>query len=392
MKKANSNNISGQLAFLKGSEAIAKMVALCQPGVVAAYPITPQTGIIEQLVKLSANGQANFSFVQAESEYSALSTALGAAAMGVAAYTATSSQGLLHMAEVVYNLPGLRLPLVMTCANRSISAPINIWNDHQDAMAVREAGWLMFFAEDNQEAIEQHWLAFALSQKLRLPVMVNVDGFRLTHASEPVALPSQQLVKKLLNNKITAVLDTKKPQTTGWFTMPADYQRQRLELRQIIANSWPIIKKINQQLDDLWQPIKKELLRRNNHGGNPAFEYYGPTKAKLVIVAMGSIVGELKDLADGANKQKPGSVAILKIKLYRPFPAEAIKRYLNQAKQIVVIDRSPGLGAQPPLFSDIMAIKQLNKNNITSQIIGLGGDIDLSKISKIIKEYGQSFS
>jgi pyruvate ferredoxin oxidoreductase alpha subunit len=127
MKKANSNNISGQLAFLKGSEAIAKMVALCQPGVVAAYPITPQTGIIEQLVKLSASGQANFSFVQAESEYSSLSTALGAAAMGVAAYTATSSQGLLHMAEVVYNLPGLRLPLVMTCANRSISAPINIW-------------------------------------------------------------------------------------------------------------------------------------------------------------------------------------------------------------------------------------------------------------------------
>ena len=209
MKPITSNDSAGQLTFLKGSEAIAKMVALCQPGVVAAYPITPQTGIIEQLVKLSASGQADFSFVQAESEYSALSIALGAAAMGVAAYTATSSQGLLHMAEVVYNLAGLRLPLVMTCANRSISAPINIWNDHQDAMAVREAGWLMFFAEDNQEAIEQHWLAFALSQKLRLPVMVNVDGFRLTHASEPVALPNKQLVKKLLNNKIKAVLNTK---------------------------------------------------------------------------------------------------------------------------------------------------------------------------------------
>jgi len=385
MNKTAATKIFGELNFLKGSEAIAKIVAVCQPGVVAAYPITPQTGIIEHLVKLSKAGQADFSFIQAESEYSALSMALGASAMGVAAYTATSSQGLLHMAEVVYNLPGLRLPLVMTCANRSISAPINIWNDHQDAMAVREAGWLMFFAENNQEAVEQHWLAFALSQKLRLPVMVNVDGFRLTHASEPVALPSKQLVKKLLNNKIAAVLDTNKPQTTGWFTMPTDYQQQRLELRQIIANSWPIIKKTSQQLNDLWQPIKKELLRHNNHGSNPVFEYYGPGRAKLVIVAMGSIVGELKDLADQANQQKPNSVAILKIKLYRPFPAEAIKRYLNQAKQIVAIDRSPGLGAQPPLFSDIMAIKQLNKSNIASQIIGLGGDINLSKISKMIK-------
>lgn len=385
MKPITSNDSAGQLTFLKGSEAIAKMVALCQPGVVAAYPITPQTGIIEQLVKLSASGQADFSFVQAESEYSALSIALGAAAMGVAAYTATSSQGLLYMTEVIYNLAGLRLPLVMTCANRSISAPINIWNDHQDAMAVREAGWLMFFAEDNQEAIEQHWLAFALSQKLRLPVMVNVDGFRLTHASEPVALPNKQLVKKLLNNKIKAVLNTKKPQTTGWFAMPTEYQQQRLELRRVIANSWPIIKNTNQQFNNLWQPIKTKLLGRNNHSSDPAVEYYGPAQAKLVIVAMGSIIGELKDLADKANKQKPGSVAILKIKLYRPFPEKVIERYLNQAEQIIIIDRSPGLGAQPPLFSDIMTIKPLNKNNISSQIIGLGGDIDLTKMEKIIK-------
>ncbi len=386
MKKANSNNIAEQLVFLKGSEAIAKMVALCQPGVVAAYPITPQTGIIEHLVKLSNSGQADFSFIQAESEYSALSMALGAAATGTRAYTATSSQGLLHMAEIVYNLPGLHLPLVMTCANRSISAPINIWNDHQDAMAVREAGWLMFFAEDSQEAVEQHWLAFILSQKLRLPVMVNVDGFRLTHASEPVALPSQQLVNKLLNNKITAVLDTKKPQTTGWFTMPADYQQQRLNLKKTITDNWPIINKTSQQFYDIWQPIKKKLLGQDNHNDDPAVEYYGSIQAKLVIVAMGSIIGELKDLADRANQQKPHSVAILKIKLYRPFPEEAVRQYLNKAKQIVVIDRSPGLGAQPPLFSDIMAVKQLLKNNISSLIVGLGGDIDLIKIDKIIKK------
>lgn len=386
MNKTAATKIFGELNFLKGSEAIAKIVAVCQPGVVAAYPITPQTGIIEHLVKLSKAGQADFSFIQAESEYSALSMALGASAMGVAAYTATSSQGLLHMAEVVYNLPGLRLPLVMTCANRSISAPINIWNDHQDAMAVREAGWLMFFAENNQEAVEQHWLAFALSQKLRLPVMVNVDGFRLTHASEPVALPSKQLVKKLLNNKIAAVLDTNKPQTTGWFTMPVEYQKQRLNLKEDIANSWPIIEKTNNQLYELWQLSKEQLLGQpDKTTNNLAVEYYGPQKAKLLIVAMGSIIGELKDLADQANQQKPNSVAILKIKLYRPFPENIVKKYLNKARQIIVIDRSPGLGAQPPLFSDIAAANQSNKHNISSLIIGLGGDINLSMINKIIK-------
>lgn len=386
MTKQIASQNNGELVFLKGSEAIAKIVAACQPGVVAAYPITPQTGIIEYLAKLVSTQQADFSFIQAESEHSALSMALGAAAMGVSAYTATSSQGLLHMSEVVYNLPGLRLPLVMTCANRSISAPINIWNDHQDAMAVREAGWLMFFAEDSQEAVEQHWLAFILSQKLRLPVMVNVDGFRLTHASEPVALPTSKLVKKLLNNKIKAVLDPQKPQTTGWFTMPVEYQKQRLNLRQVIADSWPIIEETANQLNKLWQPIKYQLIKEKatKTQNTAAIEYYGPLKAKLIIVAMGSIVGELKDLADQANQQTTNSLAVLKIKLYRPFPENIVKQYLSKASKIIVIDRSPGLGAQPPLFSDIMAINS-SKNNISSLIIGLGGDVDLAIINKIIK-------
>lgn len=386
MTKQIASQNNGELAFLKGSEAIAKIVAACQPGVVAAYPITPQTGIIEYLAKLVSTQQADFSFIQAESEHSALSMALGAAAMGVSAYTATSSQGLLHMSEVVYNLSGLRLPLVMTCANRSISAPINIWNDHQDAMAVREAGWLMFFAEDSQEAVEQHWLAFILSQKLRLPVMVNVDGFRLTHASEPVALPTSKLVKKLLNNKIKAVLDPQKPQTTGWFTMPVEYQKQRLNLRQVIADSWPIIEETANQLNKLWQPIKYQLIKEKTTKtqNTAAIEYYGPLKAKLIIVAMGSIVGELKDLADQANQQTTNSLAVLKIKLYRPFPENIVKQYLSKASKIIVIDRSPGLGAQPPLFSDIMAINS-SKNNISSLIIGLGGDVDLAIINKIIK-------
>lgn len=385
------SNPKGRLIFAKGSEAIANLVADCQPGVVAAYPITPQTGIIEQLVKLSTSGQATFSFVQAESEYSAISIALGAAATGVAAYTATSSQGLLHMIEVVYNLPGLRLPVVMTCANRSISSPINIWNDHQDAMAVREAGWLMFFAENNQEAIEQHWLAFILSQKLNLPVMVNVDGFRLTHASEPIALPTKLTIKKILKNSLTAVLDTKQPKTTGHFTMPQDYQNQRLALRDILAKSGSVINKSYDQLVATWQPIKQQLLGQSklisNIKESAAFEYYGPNQAKLLIVAMGSIIGELKDLADQINQRRPKTVAILKIKLYRPFPSLVIKPYLKKAKRILVIDRSPGLGGQPPLFMDIQATLGSAEHLIHSLIVGLGGAIDLTELNEQIKLY-----
>jgi len=383
----NINN-NAQKLFLKGSEAIAQTVAACQPGVVAAYPITPQTGIIEELVRLKNNQQANFSFVQTESEHSALSAILGAAAMGIPAYTATSSQGLLYMAEVIYNVPGLRLPLVMTCANRSISAPINIWNDHQDAMAVRDAGWIMLWAEDIQEAIEQHWLAFILSQKLRLPVMVNIDGFRLTHASEPVILPSAKVIHKLLTNKIKPVLDVSQPQTTGWFALPKDYHRQRLNLRKFIEQSWPIIKKTNQQLNNLWQPIKQELQNVDQtlpYCQGLAVDYYGSKYPKTLIIAMGSIIGELREAIKKHRSMRSQDIGILKIKIYRPFQENEILPYLDKASKIIVIDRAPGLGAQPPLFSDIKSYLPAGHNKqIVSTIIGLGGDIKLKEINKMI--------
>ncbi len=371
--------------FLKGSAAIAEMVARIQPEVVAAYPITPQTGIIEYLAKLKLAEQADYSFLQAESEHSALSMVLGSAAAGATSYTATSSQGLLHMTEIVYNLAGLRLPVVMTCANRSISAPINIWNDHQDAMAVREAGWLMFFAENNQEAIEQHWLAFKLSRQLNLPVMVNVDGFRLTHASEPVVLPGYDLIKKTIKLPIKNLLDPAKPKTTGYFTLPADYQKQRLALRYEIGDSLSLIKKSYDEIIKLWQPIKQKLDKdKISYKNNLAtVEYYGSTQARTVLVALGSIAGEIKDLID---QKQSKAVALLKIKLYRPFPSEDVVNYLKGAQRVVVIDRSPGLGSQPPLYSDVVTvINQQLKIKIESLIIGLGGDIQLKEIEKILK-------
>lgn len=386
-------NHNAQKLFLKGSEAIARTVAACKPGVIAAYPITPQTGIIEELVRLKTQRQANFSFIQTESEHSALSVTLGAAAMGVPAYTATSSQGLLHMAEVIYNLPGLRLPIVMTCANRSISAPINIWNDHQDAMAVRDAGWIMLWAEDIQEAIEQHWLAFILSQKLRLPVMVNVDGFRLTHASEPVILPSAKLINKLLTNKIKPVLDINQPQTTGWFALPEVYHRQRLGLRKFIATSWPIINQTTNSLSTLWEPIKHALENIEPTIGyqGTATHYYGPKRPDTLIIALGSIIGELREIVQ-KHKTANQKIGILKIQIYRPFPENEILFYLNKTHNTIVIDRSPGLGAQPPLFSDIKTSLPSGYNKkISSIIVGLGGDVKLTEINKIIKNYIKNY-
>ena len=295
----------------------------------------------------------------------------------------------LGCAQIVAARPGLRLPVVMTCANRSISAPINIWNDHQDAMAVRDAGWIMLWAENIQEAIEQHWLALILSQKLRLPVMVNVDGFRLTHASEPVILPQAKLIHKLLTNKIKPVLDVNQPQTTGWFALPEVYHRQRLSLKKFIAASWPIISQTTNNFNALWEPIKHALENTNpataGYQGT-ATHYYGPDNPNTLIIAMGSIVGELRDIVQ-QHKIASQKTGILKVQIYRPFPGDEILSYLDKASKIIVIDRAPGLGAQPPLFSDIKTSLPGGYNKkISNIIVGLGGDARLTEINKIINK------
>src|SRR5512135_1107150 len=177
----------------EGSRAVAEAVALCRPEVICAYPISPQTHIVEGLGEMVKSGAlANCEFINVESEFSAMSVAIGASAAGARAYTATASQGLLFMAEAVFNASGLGLPIVMTVANRAIGAPINIWNDHSDAMSQRDCGWIQLYAQDNQEAADLHLQAFRLAEEVSLPVMVCMDGFILTHASERVTLPSQQ--------------------------------------------------------------------------------------------------------------------------------------------------------------------------------------------------------
>ena len=213
--------------IVEGSAALAEAVALCRPNVISAYPITPQTHIVEGIAKLIADGKLDAVSVNVESEHSAASVCLGASATGARTYTATSSQGLLLMGEVVFNIAGMRLPVVMTCANRSVSAPINIWNDQQDSISLRDAGWIQLYAESNQEVVDFHVQAFRLAEdpEVCLPVMVCMDGFILTHAYEIVDMPEQEQVDQFLPPyQPEEFLTPKDPRSFGYLATPEYYQ------------------------------------------------------------------------------------------------------------------------------------------------------------------------
>lgn len=383
MVKINNKQI------LEGSHAIALVIKNIGPTVVSAYPITPQTHIVEDLAKIKADGQADYEYVRAESEFAAASIILGASAAGSRVYSATSSQGLLLMAEVVYNISGMRLPIVMTCANRAVSAPINIWNDHSDVMSVRDAGWIQLFAANHQEAVNAHILAYKLAENLKLPVMVNVDGFILTHSYESVIIPEPEKIKKFLpayKPENSTYLDPKNPVTLGAFFTPADYMETREALHFDLLASLEIIKKEYRLFKTIFKaeaglaevPSQKEVF------DDGLIEYYGPAKPETILVALGSLNGTIletiKDLKD---------VGLLKIKVYRPFPAEAINKIISRAKNIAVIEKAINFGQAGPLYSDIKAGlsgTEAKKLNITNYVVGLGGrDVTKKMIQRIIK-------
>lgn len=365
-------NMENKKQILEGSQAIAAVIKNIKPAVVSAYPITPQTHIVERLAKLKADGETDYEYVRAESEFAAASIILGASASGVRSYSATSSQGLLLMTEVVFNIAGMRLPVVMTCANRAVSSPINIWNDHSDTMAVRDAGWIQMFAGDNQEAVDLHILAYKIAEKLHLPVMVNVDGFILTHAFEPVIIPSSEMIKKFLPDYTPEAghfLNPNNPVTLGAFATPADYFEIREGLHNDLTASLGTIKKE-------YKDLMRVLGRKNKDNG--LIEYYGPKKPETILVAMGSVIGTIREALKEDKK-----TGILKIKTYRPFPGEEINKILLTAKNVAVIEKALSLGQAGPLFSDIKASLPNSKLNIKNYIVGLGGR-DVTE--KMIKE------
>jgi pyruvate ferredoxin oxidoreductase alpha subunit len=392
--------------ILEGSRAIALTIKNIKPSVVSAYPITPQTHIVEDLARFKADGEADYEYVRAESEFAAASIILGASATGVRAYSATSSQGLLLMTEVVFNIAGMRLPVVMTCANRAVSAPINIWNDQQDVMTVRDSGWILFFAENHQEAVAQHILAYKIAEKLNLPVMINVDGFVLTHSYEEVSIPTEEEIKKFLPDyqpKAGTYLDPTNPRTFGAFATPADYMEIRQELHDDLISALSVIKdeyeKYKKTFPNLAPKTSTNPPRLAGLGtlpergilDNGLLEYYGPKKAKTVIIAMGSVVGTIKDIID--EKKSAGGilapgVGVLKIKIFRPFPADELLKTLKMvgAKNIAVAEKAMSLGYAGPLYIDVKAALQGKiVAEIKNFIIGLGGrDVTKEMIREII--------
>jgi len=368
--------------MLEGSNAIAQTVRNIKPAVVSAYPITPQTHIVEDLAQFKADGEADYEYVRAESEFAAASIVAGASAAGVRVYSATSSQGLLLMAEVIFNIAGLRLPVVMTCANRSVSAPINIWNDQQDVMAIRDAGWILLFAENHQEAVDQHIMAFKIAEQLKLPVMVNVDGFVMTHTYEPVTIPTAEQIKKYLPDykpEPGQYLDPANPVTLGPLATPAHYLEIRQELHEDLTASL-------KDIDKEYKKYNSLIGNLNKKNDNGLLEYVGSDKPETILVAMGSAIGTIKEAVSPLIKGA-GGIGILKIKCFRPFPAEAILKIIKPAKNIAVIDKAITLGQIGPLASDLKAAAQGKISaNIGSFIMGLGGrDITTEMIKKIIK-------
>ena len=371
--------------LLEGSHAIALTINNIAPAVVSAYPITPQTHIVEDLAVFKADGRGAYEYLRAESEFAAASIVLGSSAAGARVYSATSSQGLLLMAEVVYNIAGMRLPVVMTVANRAVSGPINIWNDQQDIMAVRDSGWLMFFAEDNQEAIDQHIIAYKIAEKLKLPAFVNVDGFVLTHCYEPVVIPSSNEIKKYLPNYKPALgeyLNPVKPVTLGAFASPADYLEIRMELHQDLLDSLQVIK---DEFADYYKKVRPALKNKKVLIDNGLIEYYGPSKPELIIISLGSVIGTIKDAVDTLKSK----VGILKIKTYRPFPELEIKNTIKKlgAKKIIVIEKALSLGAGNPVATEIKAALADLNLKVFERALGLGGrDITRVMIKKIIND------
>ncbi len=389
-QRSQESQESQRSQILEGSRAIALTINNIRPAVISAYPITPQTHIVEDLAKFKADGDADYEYVRAESEFAAASIVEGASAAGARVYTATCSQGLLLMTEVLFNIAGMRLPIVVTCANRGVSAPITIWNDQQDVMTIRDAGWIQMFAENHQEAVDQHIMAYKIAEQANLPVMVNIDGFILTHSYEPVIIPTRAQIKKYLPDykpKKGQFLDPANPVTLGAFARPQYYMEIRQDLHDDLISSLDLInKEYKNYKKQIRHSADPEGLRARRPSGsaetdNGLIEYYGPRNPKTILVAMGSVIGTIKEAADEIK-----GVGVLKIKTYRPFPEDAILNILKKAKYAAVLDKSISLGHTGPLASDIKSAAQGKiKAKIQSFIVGLGGrDITGEMIKNII--------
>ena len=372
-----------RIDVITGTTAAAIGAKLSNVEVIAAYPITPQSECVEMLAKFIADGEFDAEYIKVESEHSAMAACIGASATGVRTFTATAAQGLALMHEMLYIASGMRLPVVMLNTNRALSAPINIWCDHQDSVTERDTGWIQIYAQDNQETLDSIIQAYKIAEDedVLLPVMVCIDGFILTHTVEPVHIPDERKVRDYLGvyEPKHAYLDPDRPITQGPVGVPECYMETRKQINDAIERAKEIIKRVNEEYYQLF----------NRRYGNGLVEGYNLENADTVLVAMGSVCGTIRYVIDRLKK-KGKEVGLLRVRTFRPFPGEEIKEMLEGAENVGVLDRNVSFGLNMgALGNEIMAT--LRDKKVCNYIVGLGGrDITPRNIEEIVEHLEKS--
>ncbi len=376
--------MEGRREMMHGSRAVAEAVKISDVQVIAAYPITPQTHIVEDLAEFIANGELKAEYIKVESEHSAMSACIGASATGARTFTATASQGLALMHEMLFVASGMRLPIVMANANRALSAPLSIWNDQQDTIAERDAGWIQLYVENGQEALDTTIQAFRIAEDRRvsLPIMVCLDGFVLTHTVEPVEVPSEEMVGRYIPPfKPSVFLDPQEPMTQGAFAEPPYYTEFRREQEEAMRRALEVIREADREYG---------RLTGRSYG---LLEEYNTEGAEVVLVTMGSVAGTIKEVIDALKVP----VGLIKLKAYRPLPKRELLEALKGAKVVGVLEKdvSVGLG-EGALFSELKGLlyRVAERPKLLGFIAGLGGrditpkDIEgvIAKARKALKE------
>jgi pyruvate ferredoxin oxidoreductase alpha subunit len=351
------------LQQIEGSQAVAQAVAYCRPEVICAYPISPQTHIVERLSAIVKKGElGNAQFINVESEFAAMSVAIGASATGARTYTATASQGLLYMVEAVYNAAGLGLPIVMTVANRAIGAPINIWNDHSDSMSQRDSGWIQLYAESNQEALDLHIQAYRLAEQVSLPVMVCMDGFILTHAYERIDIPGQEQVDAFLPPfEPRQVLDPEDPVTIGAMVGPEAFSEVRYLMHAKQMHALDVIPGIAAEFEKSFGRSSGGLVRG-----------YRTEDAETVVVALGSVLGTIEDVID-EMREEGHKIGALGIKCFRPWPADEVRAALGSAERVIVLEKAFAVGAGGIVGQNVRLALTGLPIVVNDVVAGLGG-------------------
>jgi len=351
------------LRQVEGSKAVADTIACCRPEVICAYPISPQTHIVEGLSALVKSGElTGCEYVNVESEFAAMSVAIGASAAGARAYTATASQGLLYMSEAVYNASGLGLPIVMTVANRALGAPINIWNDHSDSMSQADSGWIQLYAETNQEAADLHVQAFRIAEELSVPVMVCMDGFILTHAVERVDVPEQDQVDAFLPPFVPRqVLDPNAPVSIGAMVGPEAF----MEVRYLAHAK-------QKQALELIPEVARDFAKIFGRESGGTVRPYRCEDADTIVIALGSVLGTIKDVVD-EQRDKGVAIGVLGITSFRPFPLDEVREALKNVKRVVVLEKALAVGIGGILAANVRTSRAGIELKCYTVIAGLGG-------------------